>query len=110
MDPELVDRIYESSIVPELWPGVLDGLGRIAEGTGGTLFITKADIQFWTASPQNRGRAERMANEGLWREQILARALAARHAGFLTELDLLSPDEWDREPVYRGLWHPEGKG
>jgi hypothetical protein len=39
MDPELVDRIYESSFVPELWPGVLDKLGRIADGTGGTLFI-----------------------------------------------------------------------
>ncbi len=32
MDPELVDRIYECSLVPELWPGVLDELGRIAEG------------------------------------------------------------------------------
>jgi hypothetical protein len=51
MDPELVDRIYESSLVPELWPGVLDELGRIAEGTEGTLFITKADLQYWTASP-----------------------------------------------------------
>ena len=44
MDSELVDRIYESSFVPELWPGVLDELGRIAEGTGGSLFITKADV------------------------------------------------------------------
>jgi len=51
MDPELVDRIYESSLVPELWPVVLDELGRIAEGTEGTLFITKADLQYWTASP-----------------------------------------------------------
>ena len=43
MDPELVDRIYESSFVPELWPGILDELGRIADGTGGALFIAKAD-------------------------------------------------------------------
>ena len=39
---ELVDRIYENSFVPELWPGVLDELGRIVEGTGGALFISKA--------------------------------------------------------------------
>jgi hypothetical protein len=44
MDPELVDRIYESSVVPEHWPGVLDELGRIAEAPGGTLFITKAQV------------------------------------------------------------------
>jgi hypothetical protein len=42
MDLQLIDRIYESSLVPELWPDVLDELGRIAEATGGTLFITKA--------------------------------------------------------------------
>ena len=28
MDPELVDRIYESSLVPERWPGVLDELAE----------------------------------------------------------------------------------
>jgi hypothetical protein len=38
VNPELVDRIYESSLVPELWPHVLEELGRIAEGTGGSLF------------------------------------------------------------------------
>ena len=31
MDPELIDRIYESSFVPELWPGVLDEVAQIAE-------------------------------------------------------------------------------
>jgi hypothetical protein len=45
MDPDLVDRIYESSLVPELWPGVLDELGRIAETPGGTLFITKGEVR-----------------------------------------------------------------
>jgi hypothetical protein len=30
MDPQLIDRIYECSFVPELWPGVLDELGRTA--------------------------------------------------------------------------------
>jgi hypothetical protein len=64
MDPELVDRIYESSVVPELWPSVLDELGHIAECTGGSLFITKNEVQFWTASPQNRDRAEKVVSEG----------------------------------------------
>jgi hypothetical protein len=50
MKPELVDRIYESSLVPELWPEVLDEVGRIAEGSGGSLYITKAKVQYlkWT--------------------------------------------------------------
>jgi hypothetical protein len=40
MDLDFVDRIYECSLVPELWPGVLEELGRIAEGISGTPFIS----------------------------------------------------------------------
>jgi DNA-binding CsgD family transcriptional regulator len=111
MDPELVDRIYESSLVPELWPGVLDELGRTAEGTGGTLFISKGEVQYWTASPENRERAAIVVNEGMfWRGQLAARGIAARHAGFLTDLDIFTPDELDREPLWRDFWRPQGIG
>jgi DNA-binding CsgD family transcriptional regulator len=111
MDQQLIDRIYESSFVPELWPDVLDELGRIAEATGGSLFITKAEVQYWTASHGSRERAEKLVNEGwFWRGQFAARAFAARHAGFLTELDIFTPDELDLEPVYRDYWRPQGAG
>ena len=33
-----------------------------------------------------------------------------RHAGFLTDLDILTPDELDREPIYRDFWRPQGVG
>jgi DNA-binding CsgD family transcriptional regulator len=111
MAPELIDRIYESSFVPELWPGVLDDLGRIAEAPGGSLFITKADVRYWTASPVIRDRAERLVNEGwYWRGQFASRSYAMRHAGFLTDLDVFTPDELDQEPIYRDFWRPQGVG
>jgi len=109
MDPELVDRIYESSLVAELWPGVLDVLGQIADGTGGTLWITKADVQYWTASRGSFERAGRVVNEGwFWRGGLIARGIAARHAGFLTDLDLFTHDELDQEPLIRDFWRPQG--
>jgi DNA-binding CsgD family transcriptional regulator len=111
MDPELVDRIYECSLVPELWPGVLDELAKIAESSGGTLFIKKTDLQYWTASPGSYKRAEKMVNGGwFWRGQLLARAFAVRHAGFLTDLDVFAPEELDQEPIYRDFWRPLGIG
>jgi hypothetical protein len=96
MDSELVDRIYECSLVPELWPGVLDELGSIVDGSGGSLYITKADVYCWTASPGARDRAEKGVHQGLFRRgQLVPRLFAARHAGFLTELDVFALDESD---------------
>ena len=48
--PELVDRIYECSLVPEFWPGVLDELGRIAEDA--RRGARRPKPRLW----QNRGR------------------------------------------------------
>jgi DNA-binding CsgD family transcriptional regulator len=110
MDGELVDRIYESSFVPELWPDVLDELGGIAEA-GASLFITNGDVTSWTASKLAHEATAQFVNEGwFWRGQIVARLFAAHHAGFLTDLDVLTLDELDQEPIYRDMWRPRGIG
>jgi DNA-binding CsgD family transcriptional regulator/PAS domain-containing protein len=78
---------------------------------GGSLFIAKADLQYWTTAPENRDRTERLVNEGwYWRGQFAARSYAARHAGFLTELDIFTLGELDLEPLYRGFLRPHGVG
>jgi DNA-binding CsgD family transcriptional regulator len=111
MDFELADRIYECSFVPELWPDVLDHIGKMAEATGGTLFITRDDVQYWTASPGPRERVAKLVKERwLWRGQIVARAFELRHPGFLTDLDVLTSDELNSEPIYRDFWRPQGVG
>ena len=35
LQPDLIDRIYECSFVPELWPGVLDTLAHLVDARGG---------------------------------------------------------------------------
>ena len=45
-----------------------------------------------------------------WRGTMAARCLATRHAGFLTERDLYTPEEWDLEPLCRDFWRPQGGG
>jgi DNA-binding CsgD family transcriptional regulator len=112
MDPELVDRIYECSFVPELWPGVLDEVAQMAESRRGcSLFITKDDVTFWTASPIAHEATARFVKEGwFWRGQAIARLFGAHHAGFLTESDIFTPNEWDLEPINRDMYRPLGVG
>ena len=92
MDSQLVDKIYESSFVPELWPDVLEELRRITESAACSLFVTKGDVTGWKASPIAEEATARFVKEGwFFRGQVVARMFAARHAGFLTDLDLFTP-------------------
>jgi hypothetical protein len=44
------------------------------------------------------------------RGQVVARLFAARHAGYLTDLDLFAPDELDQEPLFHDMWRRPGIG
>jgi DNA-binding CsgD family transcriptional regulator len=126
MDPELLDRIYESSFVPELWPRVLGELALIIDAPLASLYILNREGTQWIASPGaklNREgtrwavspgakeNAQRVVQEGwLGRGQFAVRLFAARHAGFFTEFDLFTPDELDLEPIYRDFMRPGGFG
>src|SRR5271165_1488196 len=51
MDAQLVDRIYESCFSPQVWPEVLDEMGRIAGAPGASLFVSKCDVLHWSRRP-----------------------------------------------------------
>ena len=51
MVQELIDRIYECSFAPDMWPEVLDDLSHLAEAQGGVLFAARERVSRWTASP-----------------------------------------------------------
>ena len=96
--------------MPELWPEVLHEVGRIAEA-GASLFITNADVTSWSASKIAHEATAKFVKEGwFWRGQVVARLFGARHAGFLTDLDLFTPDEIALEPIYRDMWSQYGVG
>jgi len=113
MDEQLVDRIYESGFVPELWPAVLDELAQIAEARGGLLFAAKSKVLSWTASASlQRNMAWFAKTDLLTRGQRGSRLCAAHHAGFLTEHDIYADPnkELGSDPFYyEALW-PAGLG
>jgi DNA-binding CsgD family transcriptional regulator len=111
MDTQFIDKIYESCFAPEIWPDVLDEIGRIAGAPGASLIVSKDEVLHWVASAEPRERAARFVNEGwLWRGKVVARLFAQRHAGFLIDVEYFTPEELDQEPIYREIWRPQGIG
>jgi DNA-binding CsgD family transcriptional regulator len=111
MDQQLIDRIYECAFAPELWPGVLDELAKIAGARGGVLFAANTEVATWTASAILREGMERFAKSGLMaRSPRGVRLCDARHAGFLRECDLWTDEELSADPIYSELLWPAGLG
>ena len=104
-------EFYESSFVPELWPGVLDELAQIAKARGGVLFTANTEVLKWTASASLREKFAIYVRDGwLLRGQRRDRVFGARHAGFLVEYDIYTDRELDVDPVYRDFLRPDGFG
>ncbi len=111
MDAELVDRIYECSFVPELWPEVLRDTSILSGSAGASLYITNPEVTAWTASKNARGIAERFVAEGwYWRGAMTTRVHQSRHPGFLRDVDLFTLAELEEEPIYRDSWRGMGLG
>ena len=52
LQPDLIDRIYESAFIPELWPAVLRDISEVAGARTGFMFVSRGDIHKWAASNQ----------------------------------------------------------
>lgn len=110
-DDDLVDRIYEAGAVPELWPGVLEELGRVGRVSGALLFAVRDQAVHWTASPGLHEMSKGYFEAGYpGRDDRTARLLAYDHQGFVTDLDVFTRDEWEADPIRREFFVPRGYG
>lgn len=108
----IVDDIYEAAILPQLWPGVLERLGGFVDAWGAALYsVTPDQGQDFHATERYRPHIERA---GAMADQTNnprpTRALARKHAGFLTDLDLCTLEELEADPIYREVLFPAGVG
>ena len=107
----LTDLIYEAAVLPELWPSVLDQLADIA-GAQGSVLIT-ADLQAyrWINSASLDQVMEDFASGGWARAgERTARLLGARHAGFVIEEDVYTPEELAEDVLIQQFLRPRGLG
>lgn len=108
---EFVERIYEAAAIPDLWPSTLAELGKFAEGAGAFLFTSHGPDFRCVSSPSlDSYLTDFFAGGWAARNERPARLFAKQHAGFLTDLDVFSPSELDRTPIFTDFLRPRGLG
>ena len=110
MPTELIDRIYECSVVPELWPSVLDELATLTESRGGLLFSAHTALA-WTASSTVRDVFDEYVNAG-WFKRCSRRVclMSQTEPSFFVEQDFWNEDQLEADPIYRDFFRPHGLG
>lgn len=111
MKADLIDRIYECSFVPELWPGVLDEVAQVAESSGGLLFAVRDKVLNWTSSSALNDIFRAYVNDG-WFAKCSRRIclFSQNQPTFLVENDFWTDDQLDANPIYTDFFRPRGLG
>jgi DNA-binding CsgD family transcriptional regulator len=112
MHEELLDRIYEASIIPELWVDVLDRMAPIVGCDGGLLFVVDSSGQIrFIASERFRPLMSAFVNEGWMTRNIRAARLAAlNYPGFVIDSDVVTEEEINTDPLYVDFLRKYGGG
>jgi hypothetical protein len=101
----LVDRIYESAFVPDLWPEILWELAQLGGALSGWLCISNGNVVRWSASSEEaRADLRPLMESGQFtRLERLNRLLRAKQTGFVPDHTLYSSlEEMRNDPAYRG--------
>ena len=111
MKNDLIDRIYECSFVPELWPGVLDELAVLTGANGGLLFAVRDKVLNWTSSSTLNDVFQSYVTDG-WFTRCTRRVclFSKNQPAFLVEHDFWTKDQLDDNPIYRDFFRPRGLG
>jgi hypothetical protein len=106
----LVDRIYDAAADPDLWPSVLYELGGTVEAAGGGLFTRRKDAwQGWRCSAALDPGAEAFfTSDAVVRSESTARLVGAHRAGFITDQEAFTDQEFLADPMMAEWAAPNG--
>lgn len=107
-----VDEIYEAAVIPERWTAVLESLSNTIEGVGATLFVSDGCDTRWISTPgiMSEGMSIFARNGWSARNTRAAKTAALHRAGFISDLDILSVEEIEKDPMYQQFLYPLGLG
>jgi DNA-binding CsgD family transcriptional regulator len=108
---DLLDRMWEAAVIPELWRGVIERLSVMAGGShGGLVAISNQTLRFVATENYAQGFDRYFAQRDFEHNVRPARALARRHQGFLRDIDLCTPEELKHDLIYDKYLRPAGVG
>lgn len=101
----LIQDIYEAAALPEQWPRVLEQIGSTVGARHAVMLTRRSDDWIgWTASEPFQPVLTAYFNSDVpSTTQITPRLLAADHAGFLRQTDVMTDDEWEADSFRRDL-------
>lgn len=101
----IIQDIYEAAALPERWPRVLERIGRSVDTPGIVLLSHRSDAWsgYAVSKPLEHDFLQYLGTDIVSRSQTTSRLLGRDWPGFLSNLDLFSPAEWEEEP-FRKEW------
>lgn len=110
-DEELVDRIYEAALIPELWSSVIERIAEVTDSFGGSIYTSAAGYSAIAASDNCRGHLADMISLGWANKNIRAQRLVSqKHNGFVVDHECCTEDEIENHPIYTEFLRPRGLG
>lgn len=111
MADDIVDDIYEAGAVPERWQALLQRISDLVEARGTLLFVARQATLKYLASPKIEPLIPPYFERGYqFVDERTRRLLDYNLAGFVQDLDVFTPEEWEADPIRRELWAPAGLG
>lgn len=111
MNTQLIDRIYESALVPELWPDVLDELAALVDARGAQLFAVRDKVMSWTTSATLSDVFRKYVDDGWFAKCDRRICLFSQNKpSFLVEHDFWTSDQLAANEIYRDFFRPNGLG
>ncbi len=111
MQETLIDRIYQASLLPQLWPGVLQQIGETVDAPFGFVIVGDSDTSRWRNTPGFDELTTRMIREGwLARGAYPRKFFQIRAPRFIADQEVMTIEELRDEPAFGDFCFPSGIG
>ena len=106
----IIGRIYETAVIPDLWPDLLEHIAKSLDALGGNLIRRSAAGVQIVSSPSAVEITQEFDRQGWNRNnsRVARRLERASYPGFLSDIDLHSIEEINSLPMYTEFLTPAG--